>query len=58
MPRLFKSAVAILLSLPLLAFSQPLVDRVPADSLVYIGWQGVELDAASLRAVAHESDAG
>src|SRR4051812_18233810 len=29
-----------ILFLPALAFAQPLVDRVPADAVVYIGWRG------------------
>lgn len=30
------------LLLPLVAIAQPLADKVPADAIVYIGWQGVE----------------
>ncbi|MFI5381899.1 MAG: DUF3352 domain-containing protein [Tepidisphaerales bacterium] len=33
-------AVLIALILPCAALAQPLADRVPADAIVYIGWQG------------------
>ena len=32
----------VVLLCPLAAFAQPLSDRVPADALIYIGWQGSE----------------
>ena len=31
-----------LLLCPLLAFAQPLADRVPADATLYVGWQGID----------------
>jgi len=34
--------IALILIAPLAAFAQPLSDRVPAEALIYIGWQGSE----------------
>src|SRR6476619_2100695 len=34
--------VLLVLACPWTAFAQPLTDRVPAEALIYIGWQGSE----------------
>lgn len=39
--RLMIAAFVALLLVPLIAHADPLADRVPADSIIYIGWQGV-----------------
>ncbi|HEV8377253.1 MAG TPA: hypothetical protein VGP99_00260, partial [Tepidisphaeraceae bacterium] len=36
------SFLLVVLVCPLVAFAQPLSDRVPAEALIYIGWQGSE----------------
>jgi len=51
----------VLVLCPALALAQPLADKVPADALVYIGWQGVESMPAGyqqshLKAVLDESN--
>src|SRR5262249_51549413 len=43
------------------AWGQPLVDRVPGDALIYVGWSGSQnlgpaYDASHLKAVAASSD--
>lgn len=41
----YSAAVTLLLTsflLPTIALAQPLSDRVPADAIVYLGWQGTE----------------
>ncbi|MGE5607953.1 MAG: hypothetical protein ACM359_01755 [Bacillota bacterium] len=37
-PRLF--AFLAILAMPLFSLAQPLADRVPADAILYLGWQG------------------
>jgi prepilin-type processing-associated H-X9-DG protein len=39
--------VLLILASPLAAFAQPLTDRVPAEALIYIGWQGSDNMPAS-----------
>ncbi len=34
--------LAVLFTLPNLASAQPLADRVPADSILYVGWRGMD----------------
>ena len=46
MCRRLSACVAVLL-FPLVAVGQPLSDRIPADAIIYVGWQGSENVGAS-----------
>src|SRR5438034_11671271 len=52
---------AWVIALPAVAFAQTLVDRVPADAMVYVGWRGSDsmgtaYDGSHLKAVLGESN--
>src|SRR5687768_7826898 len=44
--RLVAACIALSL-LPIVALAQPLSDRVPADAIIYIGWNGAQNLGAS-----------
>lgn len=48
---MLKNLIAILVAVlaPSLALAQPLAGRVPADAIVYIGWQGSQSMPGRLR---------
>lgn len=59
--RRFIAVTLAVLAFPLLTRAQPLVDRVPSDSLIYVGWQGIDslgpaYDQSRMKAVLDSSN--